>query len=49
MGKTYIIGDLNSRTAQNSDVLDFDKYIDDNTEIDDIEIDFLNEHLITYL
>ena len=33
MGKTYVTGDLNSRTATLSDILDFDAYLD--TDQDD--------------
>ena len=40
MGKTFIIGDFNSRTAQNVDILEFDKYLDDDTELDDTDIEF---------
>lgn len=28
MGKTYVTGDLNSRTAKVSDILEFDEYLD---------------------
>ena len=44
MGKTYIVGDLNSRTAQESDILDFDKYLDD-IQKDEDDDDFLNDYL----
>ena len=40
LGKTYVTGDLNSRTGQFSDVLDYDKYLDDIFENDDMEDDF---------
>ena len=32
VGKTYITGDLNSRTAQLLDILEFDKYLDVNND-----------------
>ena len=46
MGKTYIVGDLNSRTAQESDILDFDIYLDNiQKDDDDDDDDFLNDYL----
>ena len=42
LGKTYVTGDLNSRTGQFSDVLDYDKYLDDIFENDDMEDDFFD-------
>ena len=47
MGKTYIVGDLNSRTAQESDILDFDIYLDNiqKDDDDDDDDDFLNDYL----
>ena len=44
MSKTYIVGDLNSRTAQESDILDFDKYLDD-IQKDEDDDEFLNDFL----
>ena len=44
MGKTYIVGDLNSRTAQESDILDFDKYLDD-IQKDEDDDEVLNDYL----
>ena len=35
LGKTFITGDFNSRTAQLSDILHFDKYLDDDDDDDD--------------
>ena len=35
IGKTLITGDFNSRTAQVSDILEFDKYLDDDNDDDD--------------
>lgn len=51
VGKTYITGDLNSRTAQLLDILEFDKYLDvnDNDKIydDDNNDDFfLHEEIL---
>ena len=40
MGKTFIVGDFNSRTAQIEDILELDKYLDDDTELDDTDIEF---------
>ena len=40
MGKTFIVGDYNSRTAQIEDILEFDNYLDDDTELDDTDIEF---------
>ena len=42
LGKTYVTGDLNSRTGQLSDFLDYDKYLDDIFQTDDMEDDILN-------
>ena len=42
LGKTYFTGDLNSRTGQLSDFLDYDKYLDDIFQTDDMEDDILN-------
>ena len=44
MGKTYIVGDLNSRTAKESDILDFDIYLHNIQKDydDDDDDDFLN-------
>ena len=40
MGKTFIVGDLNSRTGQLSDVLEFDKYLDIEEDFDDDNIEY---------
>ena len=44
MGKTYVVGDLNSRRAEQSDILDFDKYLD-NIENDESDDEILNDYL----
>ena len=46
MGKTFIVGDLNSRTGQLSDILEFDKYLDIEEDFDDDNIEY-NELLST--
>ena len=40
MGKTFIVGDLNSRTGQLSDILEFDKYLDIEEDFDDENIEY---------
>lgn len=40
MGKTFIVGDLNSRTGQLSDILEFDKYLDIEEDFDDDNIEY---------
>ena len=44
MGKTFIVGDLNSRKAHESDILEFDKYLDD-IQKDAGDDEFLNDYL----
>ena len=44
MDKTYAVGDLNSRTTEQSDILDFDKYLDD-IENDETDDEILNDDL----
>ena len=44
MGKTFIVGDLNSRKAQESDILDFDEYLDD-IQKDAGDDEFFNDYL----
>ena len=36
-GKLYITGDFNSRTASETDLIDFDKYLDDDTFYESID------------
>ena len=45
MGKTFIIGDFNSRTAEITDILEIDKYLDEGTEVDNTDTDALNKVL----
>ena len=40
LGKTFITGDLNSRTGQLSDILQSDKYLDDDDDDDDVRQTF---------
>ena len=42
VGKTYITGDVNSRTAHLLDILEFDKYLDVNND-DKIYVDDKND------
>ena len=42
LGDTFIAGDFNSRTTQLSDILLFDKYLDDDDDDDDTNISYKN-------